>query len=242
MLLVRSLAFNAAFYGWTALLCLVLPWTLWLARPRVLAVVCWYLGTVAWLERRVIGLDYEVRGREHLPAGGFLVAAKHQSAWETMKLHLLLDDPAIVLKEELMRIPVWGWFAARLGMIPVARGTVRALAVLRRNAGPVVAAGRPIVVFPQGTRVAPGERHPYRAGIGLLYEALAVPIVPMAVNSGLFWGRKRFFKRPGRITVEFLPAIPPGLGRLAAMAALEQDLEAATDRLLTEGPGHKALP
>jgi 1-acyl-sn-glycerol-3-phosphate acyltransferase len=233
MIIVRSLIFNIAFYGWTAFLCLALVWAPLLPRPKMMAVVLWYLGTVAWLERTLLGLRYEVRGREHLPAGPYLVAAKHQSAWETLKLHLLLSDPAVVLKRELIKIPIWGWFAVKAEMIPVdraARG--RAMASLLDGARRVAERGRPIVIFPQGTRTAPGARHPYRIGVGMLYEQLKVPMVPMALNSGVYWPRRSFRKRPGTIIVEFLPAIAPGLDRHQAMRELETRLEAATDRLV----------
>ena len=233
MIIVRSLIFNIAFYGWTAFLCLALVWAPLLPRPKMMAVVLWYLGTVAWLERNLLGLHYEVRGREHLPNGPYLVAAKHQSAWETLKLHLLLSDPAVVLKRELIKIPIWGWFAIKAEMIPVdraARG--RAMASLLDGARRVAEHGRPIVIFPQGTRTAPGARHPYRIGVGMLYEQLKVPMVPMALNSGVYWPRRSFRKRSGTIIVEFLPAIAPGLDRHQAMRELEARLEAATDRLV----------
>ena len=122
MIWIRSLAFNIAFHLWTALMCFALLWMLLLPRPQMVAVVVWYLRTVGWLERTLVGIRYEVRGRENLPDGPFLLAAKHQSAWETMKLHLLVKDPAIILKRELMWIPIWGWYAAKAKMIPVDRG------------------------------------------------------------------------------------------------------------------------
>jgi 1-acyl-sn-glycerol-3-phosphate acyltransferase len=235
MIVLRSLAFNIAFFGWTVFLCLVLAWVPLLPRPAMMAVVHWYLRTQSWLERTVIGLDYEVRGREHLPAGPYLVAAKHQSAWETLKLHLLLPDPAVVLKRELTRLPIWGWFAIKAEMIPVDRSAGgRAMASLLDGARRVAAQGRPIVIFPQGTRTAPGTHHAYRGGVGVLYEQLQLPIVPMALNSGLYWPRRAFRKRPGTVVVEFLPPIQPGLERHQAMRELELRLEAATDRLLAE--------
>ena len=159
-------------------------------------------------------------------------------AWETMKLHLILPDPAVVLKQELTQVPVWGWFATKAEMIPVDRGARgRAVASLLDGARRVAAQGRPSVIFPQGTRTAPGSRHPYRIGVGMLYEQLHLPIVPMALNSGLFWPRRGFFKRPGTITVEFLPPISPGLQRYVAMRELARRLEAATDRLVVAAGG-----
>ncbi|MEI6556891.1 MAG: lysophospholipid acyltransferase family protein [Rhodospirillaceae bacterium] len=239
MIFIRSLLFNITFFAWTAVVCLMLVWVVLLPRPGMMAMVRWYLSTIAVLERVLLGLRYEVRGREHLPASGsYVVAAKHQSAWETMKLHLLLPDPAVVLKTELTKIPIWGLFARKTEMIPVDRGARgRAVNSLLDGARKVVSQGRPIVIFPQGTRTAPGVYHNYRVGVGVLYDQLHLPIVPMALNSGLYWRRRAFLKRPGTIVVEFLPAIPPGLQRFEAMIELETRLEAATDRLVIAAGG-----
>ena len=239
MLALRSLLFNAAFYGWTFVCCFGLLWMLLLPRKGMVAVVRWYLRTLAWLERAIVGIRYEVRGLEHLPASGpYLVGAKHQSMWETMKLHLILGDPAIVLKRELLFLPIWGWYAAKAHMIPVNRGKRgAAIASLVAGAKRVKAEGRPTVIFPQGTRTGVGEYRPYKIGIAILYEELGVPLVPMALNSGLYWPRRRFLRRPGTIVVEFLPAIPPGLPKEEALARLEAVLEDATDRLVTAAGG-----
>lgn len=239
MIFLRSLAFNIAFHVWTAVICVGILWTLLLPRRVMIRVVTWYFSTVAWLERTLVGIRYEVRGREHVPkSGSFLLAAKHQSAWETMKLHFLVDDPAIILKRELLWIPIWGWYAAKARMIAVDRGAKgRAVASMVKNARPVKEQGRPIVIFPQGTRVAVGAYRPYRIGVGVLYDNLDIPIVPMALNAGLYWARHSFIKRPGTVIVEFLPPIPPGLGRAKAMQELEERLEAATDRLVTAAGG-----
>lgn len=239
MIFLRSLAFNVAFHVWTAVICVGLLWMLLLPRRGMIRVVTWYFSTVAWLERTLVGIRYEVRGREHVPKNGsFLLAAKHQSAWETMKLHFLVDDPAIILKRELLWIPIWGWYAAKARMISVDRGAKgRAVASMVKNARPVKEEGRPIVIFPQGTRVAVGAYRPYRIGVGVLYDNLDIPIVPMALNAGLYWARHSFIKRPGTIIVEFLPPIPPGLGRAKAMQELEERLEAATDRLVVAAGG-----
>ncbi|MGP1397788.1 MAG: lysophospholipid acyltransferase family protein [Inquilinaceae bacterium] len=238
MTFLRSLAFNSLFFGWTALMCVALLWMLVIPRKAMVRVVMWYLRTVYALERTVLGLDYRVIGRERLPDGPFLLAAKHQSAWETMKLHLLLDDPAVILKRELMYIPIWGWYAAKAQMIPVDRGARgKAVASIVDGARRVIDQGRPIVIFPQGTRTAPGTWRPYRIGVTALYEAYDLPVVPMALNSGLYWGRNAFTKRPGTIEVEFLEPIPPGLGRDDLLRRLENVLETATDRLVTQAGG-----
>jgi 1-acyl-sn-glycerol-3-phosphate acyltransferase len=238
MIFLRSLVFNLLFFAWTATASIGLAWVVLLPRPRMMATVRWYLRTIAFLERTVIGLRYEVRGLQYLPAGPCLVAAKHQSAWETMKLHALFYDPAVVLKRELTRVPVWGELARKAELIPVDRGARgRAVASLLEGARKVMASGRRIVIFPQGTRVTPGDYHAYRIGIGVLYEQLQLPIVPMALNSGLYWPRRAFLKRPGTIVVEFLPPIEPGLQRFQAMIELETRLEAATDRLMVAAGG-----
>lgn len=242
MIWLRSLLFIVAFYGWTALMCFALLWMLLLPRPQMIAVVVWYLRTLAWMERVIVGIRYEVRGAEHIPDGAFLLAAKHQSAWETMKLHLLVRDPAVILKRELMWIPIWGWYASKAKMIPVDRGAGgAAIKSLIRNSRPVRDEGRPIVIFPQGTRVPVGTYTPYRVGVGVLYESLKIPIVPLALNAGLYWPRHKFLKRPGVIVVEFLPPIPPGRPRAEAMRDLEERLESASDRLVMAAGGPPTL-
>jgi 1-acyl-sn-glycerol-3-phosphate acyltransferase len=239
MTAVRSLLFNIAFFSWTTVACIGLLWMLLLPRRQMVRVVTWYMGTIHFLERTILGLDYEVRGRENLPTSGcFILAAKHQSAWETMKLHLLMDDPAVILKRELLFVPIWGWYAAKARMISVdrsARG--RAIASMVEGAERVKSEGRPIVIFPQGTRTAVGRYLPYRVGVAVLYRDLDVPIVPMALNSGVYWARRSFKKHAGKIVVEFLPPIEPGLSRDAVLAELENKLEAATDRLVMEAGG-----
>lgn len=239
MIFLRSLVFNIAFHVWTAVACFGLLWTLLLPRRVMIRVIMRYFDSIGWLEANIVGIRYEVRGREHVPkSGSFILAAKHQSAWETMKLHALVNDPAIILKRELMWIPIWGWYASKARMIAVDRGARgRAVASLVRNSKPVRDEGRPIVIFPQGTRVAAGTYRPYRIGVGVLYENLDIPIVPMALNAGLYWARHSFIKRPGTVVVEFLPPIPPGLGRAQAMQELEERLEAATDRLVVAAGG-----
>jgi 1-acyl-sn-glycerol-3-phosphate acyltransferase len=239
MTAVRSLLFNIAFFSWTTVCCFGLLWMLLLPRRQMVHVVEWYMGTIHFLERTILGLDYEIRGAENLPReGSYVLAAKHQSAWETMKLHLLIDDPAVILKRELLWVPIWGWYAAKAKMIAVdrsARG--RAIASMVEGAREVQAEGRPIVIFPQGTRTAVGRYLPYRVGVAVLYKELNIPIVPMALNSGVYWGRRSFRKHAGKIVVEFLPPIQPGLSRDAVMAELESRLEAASDRLVMEAGG-----
>jgi 1-acyl-sn-glycerol-3-phosphate acyltransferase len=238
MTILRSALFNLLFFGWTTLCCIALLPALLLPHRVTMAWIFVWLRVTYWLEKTILGIDYRVVGREHLPDGACIVAAKHQSAWETLKLHLLLPDPAIVLKSELLKVPVWGKYLLKTGMIPVDRGAgSKAIRSMIDHAKVRVAEGRPIAIFPQGTRTAPGTWRPYRIGVGALYEGLSVPVVPMALNSGVFWGRRAFRKRPGTITVEFLPPIPPGLPREEMMRRLEEELEAASERLSVAAGG-----
>src|SRR5262249_4612223 len=158
-----------------------------------------------------------------------VIAPKHQSAWDTIVFFAICDDAIYVLKQELMHIPFYGWNARKLGMIGLDRsGAGAALRGLIRQAQATIAAGRQLAIFPQGTRVPPGAAAPYQPGIAALYTQVEAPVIPVALNSGLFWGRRRFVKRPGTIVLEILPAIPPGLDRKAFTAQLEHAIETAS--------------
>ena len=240
---LRSLLFNAFFYGWTAV-CVIVGLPLLLG-PRL---GIYYLGRV-WAHPIIAalallcGLKYRVRGRENLPQGAVLIAAKHQSAWDTIIFSILLWDHSFVLKQELTRIPLFGLYLIRAGLIPVDRkGGATALKKMVAAAKQVVAQGRPIVIFPEGTRVAPEQHRPYHPGVAALYGQLAVPVVPVALNSGVFWRRNSFWKRPGTITLEFLPPIEPGLPRKAFLARLEEAIEGRSRALLEPPPGPSAGP
>jgi len=187
------------------------------------------------LLRIIVGLDHEIRGLDRIPRGGCIIAMKHQSAWDTLILHVVLSDFAAVVKRELLLVPFYGWYAARAGSIAIDRKAgASALRRMVAAARPIAAQGRPIVIFPEGTRVAPGSRLPYQPGVAALYQALALPLVPAAVDSGYFWERRSFVKRPGRIVLEFLDPIPPGWPRRRVMAELEQGIEIAAAVLLRE--------
>jgi len=233
---LRSLLFNIAFFGWTALLCILgIPLLFAPAGWIIVVQQFWGQGTV-WLLRLLVGTDYAVSGWENLPDGPFVVAAKHQSAWDTIIFFVLLERPAYVLKKELLAIPLYGLYARRAGHIAVDRKAgAKALRALLEDSRRAVADGMVPVIFPQGTRTAPGMRLPYQPGVAALYKGLDLPVVPVALNSGLFWGRRAFRKRPGTIRLEFLPAIPPGKDRAGFMAELEGAIEQATDRLSVEG-------
>ena len=235
---LRSLAFNIAFFAVTAVLGVA-------GLPFLLAPRRWVMGfgrlwarCVLWLLRAIVGLDGEIRGRDTLPRGPCIIAMKHQSTWDTLILPIVLGDPAVVIKRELLFVPFYGWYAARAGSIAVDRqGGAGALRQMLAAARRAAAAARPVVIFPEGTRAAPGRRLPYQPGVAALYQALGLPLVPAAVNSGLYWGRRSFVKRPGRIVLEFLEPVAPGLPRRALMSQLEDRIEAATAALEREASG-----
>jgi 1-acyl-sn-glycerol-3-phosphate acyltransferase len=238
------LLFNTLFLLWMALLGILTLPMLVLPRSCALAVGRLFAGNVMSLLRLIVGLDYRIVGAEHLKGGPAIVALKHQSAWDTLILPILLVDPAVVLKRELLWLPFYGWYASKVGNIPIDRGAgAKALRGMVERAKAALAAGRPVVIFPQGTRTAPGTERAYQPGVAALYLQAGVPVVPAALNSGLFWGRRAFAKRPGTVTVEMLPPIPPGLDRKRFMAELEAAIEGATHRLeqeATQMPVEKA--
>jgi len=232
----RAFAFNFAFFAWTAILGTVgLPF-LFTPRSVTMRFGRFWAASVLALLKLIVGLDHQIRGLDRVPRGGCIIAMKHQSAWDALVLPVVLGDPAVVVKRGLLLLPFYGWYAARAGSIAIDRKAgAGALRRMLARARPVAAAGRPIVIFPEGTRVAPGERRSYQPGVAALYQALALPLVPAAVNSGLYWGRRSFVKRKGRIVLEFLEPIPPGRTRPRLMAELERRVEIATAALLREG-------
>jgi 1-acyl-sn-glycerol-3-phosphate acyltransferase len=230
---LRSLCFNVGWYVGTVTIALAGTPILLLPRHAVVAWAKFWIRFCLWWLRVTVGLTHRLSGLENLPAGPVIIASKHQSSWETLAYTLLFSDAAIVLKRELLFIPVVGWAMARAGNIAVERGDgAAALRGLVRQAKAVIADGRSILIFPEGTRVAVGDERPYQVGTAALYRQLGVPVVPVALNSGLFWGRRQFIKRPGVIDVEILPAIAPGLSRDAFMTTLRKRIEGATDRLI----------
>lgn len=234
LLRLRSIAFNAALYMSAIAIGLLATPALFMPRKAAVYVISRLSRFVLFLLKITAGTNYEIRGK--IPEGATLVAAKHQSMWDTIVFVALLNDPAIVLKSELLWIPYYGWFSAKAGMIGIDRGSgsaaVRHLVTQGKTA---IKANRPIVIFPEGTRSAPGAAPDYKPGVAALYRQLGVPCVPAAVNSGLYWPRRRFLRKPGTIVLEFLPPIPAGLDRKTFMSTLETRIEEATTRLVIEG-------
>ena len=221
---------------------------LMLVLPRSLFrrfVTTWSAGNGVLL-RLIAGVHVEIRNREYRPTGPAIIASKHQSEWEAHVFLHELDDPAYVIKKELSLVPGYGWFSAKVNMIFVDRyGGGKSLRALVRGARKAVARGRPIVIFPEGTRVKPGGKLPYRPGVAALYGALDVPVVPVVLNSGMHWPKGSFRRYPGTIVMAYLPPIPPGLPRRDFMERLESSMEEASHRLFTElygAPPEKPAP
>lgn len=235
MIAFRSALFIVFMWLWTATLCMLYLPLLALPRKAMLpAAKLWLAGVQTGL-RLLAGLRFELRGAENLPPGPLIIASKHQSAFETFVFHLLLNDPAYILKRELLWIPFFGWYLGKTGVIAIDRSAgTKALKAMVKGAEDAVAEGRPVVIFPEGTRAAPGAKLPYHSGIAMLYGALKVPVVPIALNSGLFWRRRGFLKKPGILVIQALPAILPGMDRKAFMVELETRIETATDALVAE--------
>lgn len=238
MLILRSLAFNVLFYAnlilW--LIFAVVP-SLLLPQAALRNVARAWAHSALWLLRVVAGIRCEIIGLENIPEGGLMVAAKHQSFWETFALFTLFPDPVFILKRELMRIPLFGRGLAKLRMIPVDRGArARALKdVTRRAKIELGERGRQLLIFPEGTRRPPGAPPAYKFGVAHLYAELGVPCLPVALNSGLYWPRRQVLRRPGTIRLEILPPIMPGLDKVSFQHELQERIETACNRLLAQG-------
>ena len=235
MLFLRSLMFNILFFVWAMFSAVLFaPLFLFSSRTSLHAGKPWAKGALL-LARIACGITYEVRGSEYLSAAPLIYASKHQSAWDTLIFLTLLRHPAYVLKRELLRIPLWGWYLWRMRMIAIDRSAqASAMKQMIKQAKAALENGRPIVIYPEGTRTTPGAAPQYHPGTVALYSFLKQPVVPVALNSGWYWGKDAFLKRPGKIIIEFLPPISPGLSKEEFSARLEQSIETASQKLLEE--------
>ena len=236
MIIIRSVVFNVLFYLILVPYLMVAMPTLLLPRWGIIRLAQHWGRVNLHLLRIVCGITVEWRGLEKIPAGAFLVAAKHQSVWETFALLTVFRDPTYILKRELLWLPLFGWAAWRARMIPVDRGGGKpALAAMAAHVRDALAAGKQIIIFPEGTRRPAGAEPKYKYGIAHLYGEGIAACVPIALNSGLFWPRRQFLRYPGTITVEILDPIAPGLPIDEFFERLQRDLEAATARLIAQG-------
>lgn len=233
---IRSALYALAFSVWAVIACLGQVPLLLRRAWTPLAIYIWNAGNVL-LARVVGGVGCRVEGLEHLPTEPCIVASQHQSSYETFRVFVDLNNPVLVLKQELIRIPFIGWYMLRGGMVGIDRKAgAAAMRKTMRAAKAALASGRHVVIFPEGTRAPPGTILPFRPGIAALYLHCNVPVIPVALDSGWFWGKTRLLKRPGQITVRFLPALPAGLGKDEMLERLQTSIAEASRSL----PGNRA--
>lgn len=185
--------------------------------------------------KHVVGCDYTIEGLEHIQDRACIIAPKHQSFWDAYAFVPFIPDAIYILKRELMWIPLFGWYLAKMKMIPVHRGSRNvALKSIVRGAQPAIAEGRQIMIYPEGTRRSPGDEPAYKYGIAHMYYELGIPVIPIAHVAGLYWPRRKFMRYPGTIKCRVLPAIEPGLSKEEFLEKLKTVTELACDEFLIE--------
>ena len=235
MVWLRSWLYLVFFLLWTVFSAIVLLPTLITPRWTLHGIRFW-IGGIMVLARVIAGIRCRVLGLEHVPPGACIIAAEHQSSFETYRLFMDLEHPIFILKRELTWIPFIGWYMTRAGFVAIDRGAgAGAMRKMLRATQVALEAGHQVVVFPEGTRVPFGEKRPYQPGIAALYNQCDVPMIPMALNTGYFWGKTRILKIPGEIIFRFMPALPRGLDRDGLLATLRTTFEAADSRLDSAG-------
>lgn len=233
---LRSLLYNIVFYLNLVFWVLLGIPTYVMPRWGIVWIATNWGKTSIWWMRIICNTKVEYRGLEKIPKGPLIAASKHQSAWETFALLQFFDQPLYILKRELTWLPLFGWYLLKAGMIGVDRKAGgRYLIAITKRASAEIRRGRQLLIFPEGTRRAVGAPPDYKSGVALIYSEAGVPCIPVALNSGLFWPRRKFMRLPGTIVVEFLPPIPPGLDKNEFFQRLQSDIETATARLLAEG-------
>jgi 1-acyl-sn-glycerol-3-phosphate acyltransferase len=238
---LRSLVFNVLFYLVLVFWIIVALPTFALPLRALFTVAGWWAQSSIFLMRVICNIKVEFRGIEKIPKGPLLVAPKHQSFWETFALLQFFDRPIFILKRQLTWIPVFGLFLVKASMIAIDRTAgAKALLGMTRRARAAVRGGRQLVIFPEGTRTAPGAPPVYKTGIAQLYTTCGVACLPVALNSGLFWPRRTFLRYPGTLVVEFLDPLPPGLPRHEFLARVTTVIEDATNRLVAAGQAEQA--
>ena len=235
MMFVRSFIFNVAFIGTTALISL-LGTLLVPAPPRIMRKVQTLWGRVVfWLLKVIVGTDYQVRGRENFPSQPAIFVCKHQSAWDTLIFFLLNTNTVYVVKEELLKIPFFGWLVRRAGSISVDRKAgLSALKSLIADTQARLDEGLNVVIFPEGTRSKVGEVGTYHPGVAALYKNVDAPMHMVALNSGVFWSRRSFLKRRGTVLFEMLPQVPKGMDRRTFMDHIKTEIEGHSRALENE--------
>lgn len=243
VLALRSILFTAAFYLTTFVQMIIYaPFYFFLPRKKAWIVPKTWARVTLFLQKYIAGTTYEIEGLENLPKGAYIIAPKHQSAWETFGLVPYLDDPALIMKRELTWIPIFGWYMLKTGIIPIDRGSpLKAMKAVLNGAKEKAAEGRQILIFPEGTRSKPGVEPDYKPGIIAIYNELGLQVVPIAHNAGLYWPRNNFRRYPGRIRVRVLPPIESGLNKREFLSKLVNAIETTCDELLVAA-AHDANP
>jgi len=231
MTTIRSIIYLIFFLSWTLSVALLgLP--MLVTREGALSATRFWARGVRLMALWIVGIRLEIRGRENIPVGPCIIAARHQSAFETYMLFLLFDYPVFILKDSLQLIPLIGWYIKRGGLIAIDRGAgASAMRRVLRAANHAVARQETILIFPEGTRTHPGQRQEYKPGIVALYHHCDAPLVPMALNTGYFWGKTRLRKVPGTIVFEFLPPLQQGQDRDLFLENLRSRIESASNKL-----------
>jgi 1-acyl-sn-glycerol-3-phosphate acyltransferase len=246
---LRAIAANAAFYLNVILWMVIFSPILLGPRSWTISAMKGWAKSTMWLTRLTAGIRWEIRGLENVPRNadgsmqGCIIACKHQSTWETFGLLPYLDDPAYILKQELMRIPLFGWYCAKAGMISVERSkSAQALRTMTKDAKKAVEQNRQLIIFPEGTRRAVDSEPDYKSGVAHMYKQLEVPMVPAGLNSGLFWPRRQGKRFPGTLVISLLPAIPAGEDTKQVRGDLQEIIETETDRLVAAARQAKPQP
>jgi 1-acyl-sn-glycerol-3-phosphate acyltransferase len=245
MTFLRSGLFQLVFYAsFVVQMIIFTPIYFLLPRKTAYAIPRNWARSNLWLADKIAGISYEIEGLDNLPKGGFIISAKHQSFWDTFALIPTLKDPVYILKRELLWIPLFGWYAAKQKMIPINRAAKsRAIPEMVARARQELATGRELIIYPEGTRKAPGAEPDYKYGIARLYKDLDVPVVPVVQHAGLFWPRHGFRRNAGHIKIRILEPIQPGMAAEPFFRHLVEVMERESDRLLVETvEAHPGLP
>lgn len=244
MIAFRSFVFNLIFYVNLIVQMIVFtPAYFLMPRKKAWFVPKFWAKSNLWLHERIVGARIDISGLENLPEGAYILAPKHQSFFDAYAFLPDIPDALYILKRELMWIPLFGWYIRKMRMIPVNRGS-RSVALRQavKMAHERMAEGRQLIIYPEGTRRAPGAEPAYKYGIVEIYHQLQVPVVPVAHVAGLYWPRRKFMRFPGTIRARYLPPIPPGLDKEAFLERLIAETEAACDALLVEAAGSERPP
>ena len=230
---VRSLIFVVqAYFMMLPIGVVFLPWALFSRRGAILACKSWS-NWVVWTARWMVGIRCDVRGTP--PTGEVMIASKHQSFLDIILIFKSIPAGKFIMKRELMYAPIIGQYALKLGCVPVDRGKrAQAIKKMVNDVEKGRAAPGQLIIYPQGTRIPPGVKAPYKVGTSVLYQELGQPVVPVATNVGLFWPKRGIMRRPGLAVVEFLDPIAPGLGKQEFLATLEREVEENSNRLMRE--------